>query len=90
MYMEFDRDPQINVIDVIDLKKDQLLLKQKENVKVIEIEAAEYAKMRQRMYDLEVQNSLLQNQVILLKSHAMKRVGTAKDLNKELYQQKLQ
>jgi hypothetical protein len=51
-------------------------------VRIIEIEASEYMKMKQRMKDLEVQNALLQSQVKILKSEAIQRIGTVREVHK--------
>ena len=51
-------------------------------MRIIEIEASEYMKMKQRMKDLEVQNALLQSQVKILKSEAIQRIGTVREVHK--------
>ena len=58
-------------------------------VRIIEIEAVEYMRMKQRMKDLEVQNGLLQSQIKVLKSEAIQRIGTVREVHKQLFRQKL-
>lgn len=85
--MEFDRDPKINIQELISTKRETM--KKEQQVRIIEIEASEYMKMKQRMKDLEVQNALLQSQVKILKSEAIQRIGTVREVHKQLFRQKL-
>lgn len=69
VFVEFDRDPKINISELIQTKRDTM--KKEMQIRIIEIEASEYMKMKSRMKDLEVQNALLQSQVKILKSEAI-------------------
>jgi hypothetical protein len=41
--------------------------------------------MKQKIKDLELQNTLLTSQVKMLKAQAVKDLGTVKDIHKELF-----
>ncbi len=46
--------------------------------------------MKQKIKDLEIQNALLSSQVKVLKTQAIKTLGTAKDVHKEMFRNKLE
>jgi hypothetical protein len=52
VFVEYDRDPKINIQELISTKRETM--KKEQQVRIIEIEASEYMKMKQRMKDLEV------------------------------------
>jgi hypothetical protein len=57
VYLELERDPKINIIELLSAKRDQL--SSYSQVKILEIEASEYMSMKQKIKDLEIQNALL-------------------------------
>lgn len=91
LMMEFQRDRRVNMIDLIDLKKQASKNEDQQVVKEVEIDAVEYMDLKARIHELEVLNNVLNAQVTLLNSNAIKKSGgTAKEVNKELFQIKLQ
>ena len=57
LYLELDREPQLNLIDFGKIKQDQ-----EERVaknQKIEIEAEEYINMKEKLKEMEIQNSML-------------------------------
>ena len=66
MYIEFDRDPKINVVELIRARREKLA--SDNQVLIVEIEASEYMAMKQKIKDLEMQNALLRSQVKVLKT----------------------
>lgn len=83
MFVEFDRGNTGE--EAVDILRAQV----REAVATVELDVKDYAKLRHRLHDLEVQNNLLHNQVVLLKSQLTGRLGTAQDFNRQLFQQKL-
>jgi hypothetical protein len=57
VYLELERDPKINIIELLSAKRDHL--SSYSQVKILEIEASEYMSMKQKIKDLEIQNALL-------------------------------
>eukprot|EP00347_Sterkiella_histriomuscorum_P009802 403339836 len=87
VYLEFDREPQLNMLDLTKIKQDQQ--KKQFELDRIEIDTTEYIELKQNLKDLEMQNQLLLQQTRVLKSKTFREIGTAQEIHFNTYKQKL-
>ena len=80
--LEFDRPMELSIFDNIQLKQEQV--RKQFEIAFIEVPMQEYSDLKRNSHDLEVRNTILSQQVLLLKSQAFTELGTLSDYNKEM------
>lgn len=80
--LEFDRPMELSMLDTIKLKQEQV--RKQFEIAFVELPLDEYSGLKRAVHELEVRNSLLSQQVLLLKSRAFTEFGTLSDYNREM------